>query len=291
MRIYYSPRFQEISQGRGHPESPKRLGCILDALRGSSIRYELCEPKPAEEKDLLLVHTARHIESLKRLSMEGASLPDNEFHENTFGIARLAAGAAWQAAEAAMEDGFSFALVRPPGHHAGADSFGGFCYINNLAFAVRRSGKRTLIIDMDVHHGNGTEDIFKGDEEVLFLSLHQVPLFPGTGYLSVGNIINVPLREGIGDDYYLWELKEALQKVKGFRPELVAISAGFDTYARCQLAGLGIEKPETYREIGRLIRESFSCPIFATLEGGYAIPDLGQNVVRFLEAFVTKAKP
>ncbi len=288
MRIFYSPNFLEHSQGVGHPESPQRLEAILEYLKKSDLKYEIEEPRAIDENELLAVHNRELIDEVKQLSGEGAVVLDNKFDENTFDISRLAAGATLQAAEHALsKKEFGFALVRPPGHHAGKDFFGGFCYFNNLAFAVRKCAKKTVIVDVDVHFGNGTEDIFYDDKSVFYLSLHQHPLYPGGG-LGIDNnehVLNVPLPPGVNDSQYLSVLENALGKAKGFKPELVAISAGFDTFARCPIAGFAIEKSKTYFEIGKMIQNAFSCPKFACLEGGYYLPKLGENVYNFLKAF------
>jgi acetoin utilization deacetylase AcuC-like enzyme len=288
MRIFYSPKFLEHSQGFGHPESPERLEVIMKYLKESDLKYEKSEPRIIDEKELLVVHSKKLINEVKRLSHEGAVVLDNRFDENTFDISRLAAGAALQAAEHALaEKDFGFALVRPPGHHAGKDSFGGFCYFNNLALAVRKCAKKTVIVDVDVHFGNGTEDIFYDDKNVFYLSLHQYPLYPGGG-LEVDNnehVLNVPLPPGINDSQYLSALENALGKAREFKPELVAISVGFDTFVHCPIANFAIEKSKTYFEIGKKIQNTFSCPKFACLEGGYYLPKLGENVYNFLKAF------
>jgi acetoin utilization deacetylase AcuC-like enzyme len=280
MRIFYSPKFLGISQGPGHPECPERLTAILDALEGN----EVIEPKAAGENELQLVHTKEHIERVRQFSFEEANFPNNKFYKNTFDIAKLAAGAAVQAAEDCLKNGFAFALVRPPGHHAGKDFFDGFCYFNNLALAVKKSGMRTAIIDIDVHHGNGTQDIFYNDENVFYLSTHQYPLFPGTGLRSENNshVLDIPLPPGISDGTYLQILGKALEEAKRFEPELIAISAGFDTYVDDYLANFALTD---YAGIGRLISR-FDCPKFACLEGGYYLPKLGENVRNFLETLI-----
>jgi len=164
--------------------------------------------------------------------------------------------------------------MRPPGHHVGRDFLGGFCYFNNIAIAVKRSGKRTLILDIDAHHGNGTQDIFLGDPQVVYVSLHRSPLYPGTGLSSVQNCFNFPLPARCGDQVYLETLDRALDRaLQDFQPEQVAISAGFDGYERDPLASLGLSI-ETYREIGARIAK-LGLPVFAVLEGGYVPEALG----------------
>jgi acetoin utilization deacetylase AcuC-like enzyme len=172
--------------------------------------------------------------------------------------------------------------MRPPGHHAGKDFLGGFCYFNNIAVAVRKSGKRTLIVDIDGHHGNGTQDIFLGDPQVVYISLHRSPLYPGTGLSSVGNCLNFPLPAHCGDKLYLEALDEALhQALRDFNPEQVALSLGLDGYRDDPLASLGLST-SAYREIGRRVA-GLKLPAFAVLEGGYLPELLGPNIEAFLE--------
>ncbi|MEW6721932.1 MAG: histone deacetylase family protein [Candidatus Micrarchaeota archaeon] len=295
MRIYYSPRFMEHKQPAStHPERPERLSAILAALERSGLRHELAEPRAAEEQDLLLAHSERHVRSVRALSeQEYREDTDTGFEKHTYDIARLAAGAAMDAAYNAMDTGeFSFALVRPPGHHAEREGFGGFCYFNNIAIALKNvlsmGIERAAVVDIDVHHGNGTQDIFLTDGRVFFLSLHQDPYttYPGTGFAgeSSQHILNVELPRGTGDEVYLQALSAALERVKAFAPKIVGISAGFDTFVRDPVAELGIEMSETYYRIGALINK-IDCPKFACLEGGYHLPKLGENVVSFLRAF------
>ncbi|MCX6778426.1 MAG: acetylpolyamine amidohydrolase, partial [Candidatus Micrarchaeota archaeon] len=160
--VVYSDKFLRHDAGEGHPESPERLRAICKTLRGSG-QAEFVEPERADEHELELVHTKKHLANLENLSKRQSWFPDNKFTESTYGIAKLAAGAAYKAAELS-EEKFAFAAVRPPGHHAGRDYFAGFCYINNIAFAIRKIQKKerktVMIVDFDMHYGNGTADIF-----------------------------------------------------------------------------------------------------------------------------------
>jgi acetoin utilization deacetylase AcuC-like enzyme len=294
MKIVYSNRFLEHEQGFGHPECAERLITVKKYLESKS-ECEFIAPTEMgdNERRLLFAHSQELIEKLKRNSANKASFPDNRFSENTFEIAKLAAHAACDAASIALTDEFAFALVRPPGHHAGRDSFGGFCYLNNVAVAVRSlqaiGKKRAAIIDIDFHHGNGTQDIFYNDKSVFYLSLHADPriAYPGTGFESENNehILNIPLPLETDDEEYLERLKNALSEVRKFNTDAIAISVGFDTFYLDPIAGLGIRKSETYHEIGKIINELFECPKFGTLEGGYYIPKLGENCYNFLMAF------
>lgn len=160
---------------------------------------------------------------------------DTPNSKKMFEYALLSCGAAIRSQELALQGKRSFSIIRPPGHHATRDSSGGFCYFNNIAVAVDKAldvVERIAIIDIDCHHGIGAEDIFLGLERVLYVSLHQNPFYPGTGLTSVKNCLNFSLSAGTGEKEYLDTLKTAIEEVKKFSPELIAVSAGFDTYKK-----------------------------------------------------------
>jgi len=197
----------------------------------------------------------------------------------------LSAGAAIQAAEFAVNGQPAFSHMRPPGHHAGKDTLGGFCYFNNIAIAtnylISQSPNLLIsILDIDCHHGNGTEEIFYDDENVLFTSIHQSPLYPGTGLTSKGNIKNFPVAPGTGESEYLKVLENVFSELKKFKLEVIAISAGFDTYIKDPLTDIKLTK-ESYRKIGNAIK-SLNTARFAVLEGGYS-PDLPECMYNFIE--------
>ena len=180
--------------------------------------------------------------------------------------------------ELALKGETAFSLMRPPGHHAGRDFLGGFCYFNNLAIAVAKvlpKYKSAAILDIDVHHGDGTQDIFLGKKNVFYCSIHQSPFFPGTGLASEKNCLNFPLPAGTGETEYLKYLDKILEEIKKFKPGLLAVSAGFDTYEFDPLAGLKLKK-ESYTKIGKMIK-GVGLPTFFVLEGGYS-EDLGELV-------------
>lgn len=256
----------------GHPESPDRVKRAHSYLKD---RYEIRKPVQASIDDLLLVHDEDFVQRVR----EGRfSDPDCPNYEDLFFYATLSAGGAITAQKTE-----SLSLMRPPGHHAGKDFLGGFCYFNNLAIAVEKSGLKTLIVDFDAHHGNGTEDIFLGREYVTYLSLHRSPGFPGTGLESRQNAINHPISATIGDEKYLDLLGEELERLseKGF--EQMALSAGFDGHKDDPLASVGLST-SAFRKIGEYLRE-MNLPTFAVLEGGYVGEDLGRNIDAFLSGF------
>jgi len=232
------------------------------------------------------------LEELKMRSKMHSSTPDNPFTESTFDIAKLSAGAAVQAGRHAHENAFS--LARPPGHHAGRTFFEGFCYLNNIAIAVfealNRYG-RILIVDFDLHLGQGTQDIFSGNDSVFYLSFHQDPntIYPWRDFPVADNTTKlVSLPAGTTDEQYLKIFEQVfLHIVKKFEPDLIACSAGFDMFYRDKKyvgTALNIERPETFHRIGSILA-SADIPRFAVLEGGYEPSTLGYLVSNFLEGW------
>ena len=252
----------------GHPEAPKRVELIYQILKANG--YEFIEPKPATKEDILLVHTNELHNKVKDQNYFDVDTPAIDIR-----YPLLAVGGAILASKL---NGFS--ILRPPGHHAGRNFLGGFCYFNNIAIAVKKLEKRTVILDLDVHHGNGTEDIFLGREDILYLSLHQQNIFPGTGLRSERNCLNYPLPPRTDEQLYLKTLKKALQEKNKFKPEVLAISIGFDTYHKETLANFKLRK-ESYRKIANLIRKNLSEDLFLVLEGGYN-EDIGILCLEFL---------
>lgn len=261
----------------GHPESPDRVRKAYEILK--ELGYEFLQPNPASEEDLLKVHTRSYIEKLKAGKVYDGDTPP---YDNIYEYARLAAGAAILAARVK-----GFSLMRPPGHHAGTNGRAlgaptlGFCYLNNVAIAVRSLDVPTLILDIDGHHGNGTQEIFLGDPKVTFISLHRDGFFfyPGTGGTSEGNCLNFPFTTPPGDELYLKTLDEALKKVDLRKVEVVAISAGFDAHEG-DLASLNLTS-HCYREIGRRLAQ-LEIPVFGVLEGGYIGEKLGRGIHELL---------
>lgn len=289
MRIVYSP---DCLRHYSPYEPAERVEAITSFLEEEAKgKYEFVKPAEIEEKDLLLVHSQRMIEDLKSRSETGMGLSENPFSKETFSLASIACGCALKASQIAEKEGFAFAITRPPGHHAGKDFYHGFCYMNNIALAVRKNWgkKRALIVDFDVHAGNGTIDIFEGDDSAFYLSLHQTvrTLFPFDARWEGrrSNINSVGLAPGTWGEEYLRIFRAALKEaVSSFKPERIAVSAGFDSYSLDGIAGLE-NRTETFRAVGAEIRK-LGLPTFAVLEGGYYLPDLGRNVWSFVSAFV-----
>ncbi len=282
MDLFYSPRCLAY-HAAGHPERPDRLRSITAALQhpNHAARHTWHEPQPGQDADLLRVHSPAHLAAVASGDYYDGDTPH---FPNSDALARLASGAAIGAAETAAAGSPSFSLMRPPGHHAEQNRIMGFCYYNHLAVAVARlldTGPidRIAIFDFDCHHGNGTENIFRDHSQVLFVSLHQSPCYPGTGLRSAGNCHNYPLPPGTGPAEYLAACDRALAVVTAFKPQLVAVSAGFDAYWRDPITDMRLDI-DTFGEIGRRIR-TLGQPAFAVLEGGYA-EDLGDCVAAFI---------
>jgi len=279
MKIFYSPQCLTYSQP-GHPESPSRARYTYEYLEEQG--YSFQEPQPCAEADILLAHARELVTSVQHENFFDFDTP---VFSGIYDIARLSAGAAVDAARACLSGEPAFSLMRPPGHHAGKSSLGGFCYFNNIAIACLAALrdydqiKKVAVVDFDCHHGNGTEDIFLGKREALYLSLHQSPLYPGTGLKSRDNCINYPLKASTTPEEYLAALDEGLERVEAFAPDLLAVSAGFDSYKLDPIANLTLDIT-TYKAIGERLSK-FRVPAFSVLEGGYS-RDLPQCVHNFL---------
>lgn len=280
--IFFSEKCLEY-QAQGHPESPERVKITYNYLKEKGFSFQ--QAQVCSEEDLLLAHPRSFLKKVKENRFFDADTPNID---HIYNYAVLSVGGAIEAVKKALEEEPSFSLLRPPGHHAGKDYLGGFCYFNNMAIAVARAlekVEKVAILDFDGHHGNGTEDIFRGDPRVVYLSLHQYPAYPGTGQVSRENCLNYPLSPGTGEERYLQIFSEGLEKVKKFDPALIGISAGFDGYKGDSLLSLEL-KVETYYEIGKAIKD-LGRPCFAILEGGYS-SDLPLCVYQFLQGIGVK---
>jgi acetoin utilization deacetylase AcuC-like enzyme len=282
-----------------HPESPERLEAVRAALASGPVRRGVASwveaPRVARE-DVLRVHAPVHLARLQALDRAGGGAldPDTYLGPGSLEAAWRAAGAAVHAAELALAGGGpAFCPVRPPGHHASPARAMGFCLLNNVAIAARTGlerlgAERVLIVDWDVHHGNGTADAFRAEPRVRYVSLHQWPWYPGTGSeddLGAGNLFHVPRGPGLPRERYVADLLAAVDRaVAGFAPSLIVFSAGFDALAGDPLGGFTLE-PEDYHHLTGAIRaRAPGAAVISVLEGGYDPPRLAEAACRHVEA-------
>src|SRR5215471_6753457 len=295
-------RFLEHDPGAGHPESPARLDAVQsDLARAPIAGVQIEAPRFATDAEIEAVHPAAYREALAALAGRRARLdPDTATSAGSWDAARLAAGAAVEAVLATMTGRArnAFALVRPPGHHAEPDRAMGFCLLNNAAIAAeaarRACAARVLIVDWAVHHGNGTQDIFESRDDVLYMSVHQYPFYPGTGASDEvgvgagrGATVNCPLPGGQGDaDYGVVFHDLFLPAARAFKPDLVIVSAGFDAHARDPLAGMRVSErgfAAMASALAQFADETCGGRMALMLEGGYDLAALTASVRAALE--------
>ena len=288
-----------------HPENGGRLEAIMDGLKESPYfsRLILIEPVPAKADQIHYIHTSDLIRTVRDFSSGKMHLdPDTPTCSHSYDIALLAAGGVISAVNAVMDGMDSvFALVRPPGHHAGPDKSMGFCLFNNIAIATRHAQKKglekVLIVDWDVHHGNGTQKAFYEDSSVLYFSIHQFPHYPGTGSMDEtgagdgsGYNINVPLPSGAGDPDYLYIFNEILvPAARKFKPDIILVSAGQDGHRDDPLAGMNLTS-EGFGQMTAIVRslakELCGGKLVLALEGGYNYDALSKSVVMIFRALM-----
>jgi len=290
MRLIASPRFQEHNTPPGHPERPERAE-VFDAVvkdwrdRASAV----VEPRAATRQELLRVHSAEHVRRISETNGRAAMLDADTFTSpESYEIALLAAGAAVQAVDLALDTKeAAFALVRPPGHHAEREQAMGFCLFNNVAVgaaaALARGLSRVAVVDIDVHHGNGTQWIFYDDPRVLYLSTHQFPFYPGTGAADetgrgegAGFTFNVPLEAGATDVDYALAYIAIADVIEQYAPELLLVSAGFDAHVDDPLASMRVSTAG-YGAVVQILKGAagrVGCPIALVTEGGYDLAAL-----------------
>ena len=264
-----------------HPERPERLTMTESRFREVFPEAAWKAPYLAEDKDLLRAHSTRH---LQRLSEPNHFDTDTPYYKGIEEHARRSAGGALLAAECALKGEKPFSLLRPPGHHATADRAMGFCYLNSIAIAALRTlavgCDRVAIWDFDAHHGNGTEAIVRGHQQIRFASVHQYPGYPGTGTSSFENIYNWPIAPLTQREMHAAKVREALDRLLEFRPDLILVSAGFDAYREDPLTDLMLETDDFYH-FGQWLGQT-GVPAMAILEGGYSnrLPELAENFLR-----------
>jgi acetoin utilization deacetylase AcuC-like enzyme len=303
MLLITHPLFLAHEMGPGHPEQPARLSAITSAIDQAPWYGQLShlQARPASDAQLLLAHSGAlldHLESSAPAQGYVALDPDTVMNQATLEVIRLAAGAGVLAVDEVMAGRHqrAFCAVRPPGHHAERGRAMGFCFFNNIAVAAYHALevhrlKRVLVIDFDVHHGNGTENIFAADERVMMLSTFQSPFYPYSGTRALGpNMHNVPLSEGAGGV----SLRQAVQDVwqdamDAFRPEMIFVSAGFDAHHLDPLGGLNWRK-EDYAWVSQWIvrqaKQYSQARVVSMLEGGYHLGGLAESACVHIEAML-----
>ncbi len=296
-----SPYFLRHDTGPNHPESPKRLESVLERLQTSPVWSSLKHlyPRPATASELTRVHPSGYLKWLEESCGGGLSVLDGEdtvVCSESFQVALQAAGGVIRAVEQVFtgEIGNAFCAIRPPGHHAELEEAMGFCLFNNAAVAARTAqeqfgAEKILILDWDVHHGNGTQHLFEEDPTVHFISLHEFPLYPGTGAKDetgkgdgLGTTTNFPLKARGGDELYMDIFENVLPDiVMGFKPDFIILSAGFDAHVRDPLASMKVSKEGFARMtdvMTGLAAETCRGKLVSILEGGYDLQGLSESV-------------
>ena len=276
MKVITDSRCTEYSK-EGHPERPQRiLGAVQKLKSQTDVKIDWLAPLPVSDEQILRSHTREHLASL---SDSDDFDPDTPAYPGIADHTRRAVGSALHALKLCRDGETAFSLMRPPGHHATKNHPMGFCYLNSIAIAVleaRAAGiKKVAVFDFDVHHGNGTEDILLDQEGCAFFSVHQWPAYPGSGQNHRGkNCFNYPVSPSMPAAAYRAACSMALDELQKFKPDLIAVSAGFDSYKGDFLCQQNMAVEDFYW-LGKTIRD-LKIPTFSLLEGGYskALPEL-----------------
>ncbi len=307
----YHPDYLKHNTGYGHPERSQRLVAVLEALKNWDYWDSLhhIEPTPATVEQILCVHRQNYVEAVKEVCESGGGYVDYEtpISAESFDIALLAAGAVLRGVDAVIagEVDNAFALVRPPGHHAVPSRGMGFCIFNNAAIAARylqrtHKLKKILIVDWDLHHGNGTQDAFYDDPTVFYFSIHQSPLFPGTGRADetgtgagLGFNLNSPMRSGSRPKEYVQVFETKLKSAAlEFHPDFILISAGFDCHESDPLGGISMTT-EGFGQLTDIVcdiaEKTCNGRVVSALEGGYDLNALSESVLAHLEHLMNES--
>jgi acetoin utilization deacetylase AcuC-like enzyme len=304
--VIFSPVYYRHNPGRGHPESARRLRAIVRELKKSKLQgvgnWQFVKPEKARLKDVELVHGLEYIEFVESMCKSGGGLLDMEgdtvASPESFDVALYAIGGTLKAVNLVMKEKFqnAFALVRPPGHHAGKYSARGFCIFNNIVIAAKYllkefELKRILILDIDAHHGNGTQEIFYETNKVLYMSLHEDPReFPRKGFIDeigegegLGYNVNVPLPFRTGDQIYLKAINEIVKPIiNQYKPQFILVSAGLDGHYTDPVGSLLLSAlcyQEAYETIFNAASEMCEGKLVSVLEGGYSLKFVGKLAV------------
>lgn len=306
--IIQDPRYLEHITGLHHPERPERLLAIRKMLEDSALLKKCVslEARSASEDEIALIHTRELIDKIKESAGKPSTFLDGDTHasEHSWEAAQFAVGGLLAASDELLAGKLdaAFAFPRPPGHHAERDHAMGFCLFNNVAIAaeyiLKKSNlKKILILDFDVHHGNGTQHIFEKRSDVFYLSMHQYPFYPGTGAAAErgkgageGYTLNIPLHAGSDDAIYQRCFQELVEPaVTAYQPNFLIISAGFDAHIKDPLGGMEVSKwgfREMANSIQRMKKACSDIPLLYALEGGYNLEGLSESVKEVLEVML-----
>ncbi|MFO8110229.1 MAG: histone deacetylase [Thermoplasmata archaeon] len=290
MKVIYHSRYMDHQHLGTHPERPERLEGALSKLDSLSLLEDLIYPGEIEKSALSLIHSEGYIETLSNLANSYLDGGDTFVASETYDIAKKAVSGALLSVEESLKGNKNVALLRPPGHHAGVDYGGGFCYLNNIAIGARYAGiDRVAIVDIDAHHGNGTSDIFYRDPGVLYISTHHYGIYPGTGAaVAVGEDegqgynVNIPFPAGSGDSSMEFGWKRVIDPIlRQYDPELILVSLGTDGHYADAMTGLSLSSRgyiDICKKLASLADELCGGKISYMLEGGYQIPSLAEIV-------------
>lgn len=291
--VIWNPACRHHYGGAGHPERPQRFEAVLEAVRRDP-QIPLIQARPADRTALERVHPPAYLDMLETLAARGGGALDGDtfLGPRSMESVLASAGVALGAVEQGLKEGRAFGITRPPGHHALAARAMGFCFLNNVVLAARHAQAlgcaRVLIVDWDVHHGNGTQALVERDPSIRFVSMHQYPWYPGTGAedeRGVGNVFNIPRPGGLPRATYVRDFLAGVDAaLDGFAPDLLLVSAGFDSLAGDPLGEFTLE-PDDITHWTEALRERMgSRPVVGVLEGGYRLDLLAAGVVAHVRA-------
>ncbi|HET9387308.1 MAG TPA: histone deacetylase [Gemmatimonadales bacterium] len=282
--------------GAGHPERPQRFEAVLEALRRPELKPHITwiEAAPAARPPIERVHSAEYVDMLEALAEQGGGALDGDtfLGQRSWESVLASAGVALRAVEEGLKRGRGFGITRPPGHHALAARAMGFCFLNNVVLAARHAQTlgcpKVLIVDWDVHHGNGTQALVERDRSIRFVSMHQYPWYPGTGAADergVGNVFNIPRPGGLPRETYVRDLLAGVDAaLESWVPDLLLISAGFDSLAGDPLGEFTLEPDDITGWTASLRERMGTRPVVGVLEGGYRLDLLAAGVVALVRA-------